>query len=107
MQAGRLPTLQNLDLSYNNHISHQGWTTFYQGLVALEQLTELDVSLHLSSPCDCGEWFSALLASLPKLLMFRELGLQGWVLSEAQQKQLENFNRDSERNIRIDFGHGT
>ncbi|XP_066477647.1 leucine-rich repeat-containing protein 31 [Tiliqua scincoides] len=107
MQAGRLPKLKKLDLSYNNRISDQGWATFYQGLIALEQLTELDVSLRLSSPCDCGAWFSTLLAALPKLRMFRELGLQGWVLSEAQQKQLESFNRDNEQNICMDFGHGT
>ncbi|KAJ6660968.1 hypothetical protein lerEdw1_016988 [Lerista edwardsae] len=107
MQAGRLPKLQKLDLSYNNHISDQGWSTFYQSLAALEQLTELDVSLRLLSPCDCGEWFSELLAALPKLLKLTELGLQGWVLSEGQQKQLEHFNRDNERNICIDFWHGT
>lgn len=107
MQAGCLPKLQKLDLSYNHHVSEKGWATFYQGLAALEWLTELDVSLRRSSPCDRGEWFGELLSALPKLLKLTELGLQGWVLSEGQQKQLEIFNRDNERNICIDFWHGT
>nr|XP_056706349.1 leucine-rich repeat-containing protein 31 [Euleptes europaea] len=103
IQDGPLSKLQKLDLSYNHHISDQGWATFYQGIVALEQLSELDVSLRPTSHCDCGEWFGKLLAALPKLLGLSELDLQGWVLSRRQQKQLESFNWDHERNVRFDF----
>ncbi|XP_062987990.1 leucine-rich repeat-containing protein 31 [Elgaria multicarinata webbii] len=106
IQAGHLAPLQKLDLSYNGRITDQGWATFCQSLVALEQLSELDVSRRPSSRCGCGEWFSKLLAALPKLLLFTELGLQGWILSEVQQKQLEHFNQDNERNVRIDTWYG-
>ncbi|XP_053164990.1 leucine-rich repeat-containing protein 31 [Hemicordylus capensis] len=106
IQAGHLTKLQKLDLSYNHHISDHGWATFYQGLVALEQLSELDVSLRPSLCCDCGEWFSQLLALLPKLLMLTELGLQGWVLSKDQQKKLESICQNNVLNIHVDFGHG-
>ncbi|XP_077204562.1 leucine-rich repeat-containing protein 31 isoform X2 [Paroedura picta] len=103
VQDGPLAKLQKLDLSYNQHISDQGWATFYQGIGALEQLSELDVSLRPVSHCDCEEWFGQLLAALLKLPMLSDLDLQGWVLSKRQQKQLESFNWDNERKIRIDF----
>ncbi|XP_015267068.1 PREDICTED: leucine-rich repeat-containing protein 31 [Gekko japonicus] len=102
IQDGPLVKLQKLDLSYNHHISDQGWATFYQGVGALEQLSELDVSLRPKSHRNCGEWFGELLAALLKLPALLELDLQGWVLSKHQQKQLESFNWDNERNIRID-----
>ncbi|XP_042314476.1 leucine-rich repeat-containing protein 31 [Sceloporus undulatus] len=103
IEAGHLDQLQKLDLSYNHLISDQGWTTFCQALVALDLLSELDISLRPSLHCDCEEWFSQLLAALPKLPLLTELGLQGWVLSRVQQKQLEQFNWDNERNVRFDI----
>ncbi|XP_053246483.1 leucine-rich repeat-containing protein 31 isoform X4 [Podarcis raffonei] len=106
IQAGHLAQLQELDLSYNNQISDQGWTMFYQDIVGLEQLSELDVSRRPSSRGNCGQWLGKLLAALLKLPQFTELGLQGWVLSEVQQKQLEHFNRDNERNVRFDVWYG-
>ncbi|XP_034989713.1 leucine-rich repeat-containing protein 31 isoform X1 [Zootoca vivipara] len=106
IQAGHLAQLQELDLSYNNQISDQGWAVFYQDIVGLEQLSELDVSRRPSSRGNCGEWLGKLLAALLKLPRFTELGLQGWVLSEVQQKQLEHFNRDNERNVRFDVWYG-
>ncbi|KAL8187996.1 UNVERIFIED_CONTAM: hypothetical protein K2H54_059275 [Gekko kuhli] len=102
IQDGPLAKLQKLDLSYNHQISDLGWATFYQGIGALEQLSELDVSLRPTSRRDCGQWFGELLAALLKLPVLLELDLQGWVLSKRQQKQLESFNWDNERNIRID-----
>ncbi|XP_061493719.1 leucine-rich repeat-containing protein 31 [Rhineura floridana] len=106
IQAGHLAQLQELDLSYNNQISNEGWATFCQDLVALKQLSELDVSHQPSSRGDCGEWFGKLLAALLKLPLFTELGLQGWILSEVQQKQLECFNRNNERNVHFDVWYG-
>ncbi|XP_048362151.1 leucine-rich repeat-containing protein 31 isoform X2 [Sphaerodactylus townsendi] len=102
IQDGPLAKLKKLDLSYNHHISDQGWATFYQGIVAFEQLSELDVSLRPTSHCDCGEWFGKLLAALPKLPELSELDLHGWVLSRSQQKQLESFKWDNERNFHFD-----
>lgn len=101
IQDSPLAKLQKLDLSYNHRISDQGWATFYQGVGALEQLSELDVSLRPTSRRDCGEWFDELLAALPKLPILLELDLQGWILSKHQQKQLESFNWGNERNIHV------
>ncbi|KAH0624141.1 hypothetical protein JD844_007573 [Phrynosoma platyrhinos] len=106
IEAGHLDQLQKLDLSYNHHISDQGWSMFCQALVALDLLSELDISLRPSLHCDSGEWFDQLLATLPKLPLLTELGLQGWVLSRVQQKQLEQFNWDNERNVRFDIWYG-
>nr|XP_060623527.1 leucine-rich repeat-containing protein 31 [Anolis sagrei ordinatus] len=103
IQDRSLGQLQKLDLSYNHHVSNHGWTTFCQALVALDQLSELDLSLRPSLHCDCGEWFGQLLAALQKLPLFTELGLQGWVLSNVQQQQLEQFNGENQRNIRFDI----
>ncbi|XP_060098483.1 leucine-rich repeat-containing protein 31 isoform X1 [Heteronotia binoei] len=101
IQDGPLTKLQKLDLSYNHHISDQGWAMFYQRVGALEQLSELDVSLRPMLLRDCREWFGELLAALSKLPGLLELDLQGWVLSTSQQKQLESFNWDNERNVHI------
>ncbi|NXH18191.1 LRC31 protein, partial [Bucco capensis] len=101
-QAGHLARLQKLDLSYNNNISDEGWVIFYQGLAAFKDLSELDVSLRPSSRRGCGTWFSDLLAALTKLPALAELGMQRWILSESQQKQLESFNQENRRNIRFD-----
>ncbi|NXX11402.1 LRC31 protein, partial [Podargus strigoides] len=101
-QDGHLARLRKLDLSYNNNISDEGWVVFCQGLAVFKELSELDVSLRPSSCRDCGTWFSELLAALTKLPALVELGMQRWVLSESQQKQLESFNQDNKRNIRFD-----
>lgn len=101
-QDGHLARLQKLDLSYNNNISDEGWVIFCQGLAVFKELSELDVSLRPSSCRDCGTWFSELLAALTKLPALAELGMQRWVLSESQRKQLESFNQDNKRNIRFD-----
>lgn len=106
IQAGHLAELQTLDLSYNNSISGQGWAKLCQALTALEQLSELDVSLRPSSSCDCGDWLGQLLATLQRLPAFAELGLQGWLLSEVQQKELERFNRDNKHHILFDIPYG-
>lgn len=99
---GHLARLQKLDLSYNNTISDEGWMVFCQGLTVFKELSELDVSLRPSSCRACGTWFSELLAALTKLPALAELGMQRWVLSESQRKQLEGFNQDNKRNIRFD-----
>ncbi|NXS56578.1 LRC31 protein, partial [Brachypteracias leptosomus] len=101
-QDGHLARLQKLDLSYNNNISDEGWVVFCQGLAAFQELSELDISLRPASRRDCGPWFGALLAALAELPALAELGLQRWVLSGSQQKQLESFNQDNKRNIRFD-----
>ncbi|NXN12747.1 LRC31 protein, partial [Indicator maculatus] len=100
-QDGHLARLRELDVSYNNNISDEGWVLFCQGLAAFKELSELDVSLRPSSCRDCGTWFSELLAALTQLPALAELGMQRWLLSESQQKQLESFNQDSKRNIRF------
>ncbi|KFP78433.1 Leucine-rich repeat-containing protein 31, partial [Acanthisitta chloris] len=101
-QDGHLGRLQKLDLSYNDSISDEGWAAFCPGLAAFKDLSELDVSLRPSSCRDCGTWFGGLLAALTQLPALAELGMQRWVLSESQRKQLEGFNQDSQRNIRFD-----
>ncbi|XP_027503162.1 leucine-rich repeat-containing protein 31 isoform X1 [Corapipo altera] len=101
-QDGHLSRLQKLDLSYNDSISDEGWAVFCRGLAVSKELSELDLSLRPSSCRDCGMWFSELLAALAQLPALAELGMQRWVLSEPQRKQLENFNHDNKRNIRFD-----
>ncbi|XP_009900671.2 leucine-rich repeat-containing protein 31 [Dryobates pubescens] len=101
-QDGHLARLWELDVSYNNNISDEGWGLFCQGLAAFKDLSELDVSLRPSSCRGCGTWFSELLAALTQLPALAELGMQRWLLSESQQKQLESFNQDYKRNIRFD-----
>ncbi|XP_072200431.1 leucine-rich repeat-containing protein 31 [Excalfactoria chinensis] len=99
---GHLARLRKLDLSYNNNISDEGWMFFCQGLALFKELSELDVSLRPSSRRACGTWFSELLAALTKLPALAEVGMQRWVLSESQRKQLEGFNQDNKRNVRFD-----
>ncbi|OWK60564.1 Leucine-rich repeat-containing protein 31 [Lonchura striata] len=101
-QDGHLARLQKLDLSYNNNISDEGWAVFCQGLGAFKELSELDVSLRPSSCRDCGPWFGELLAALTQLPALAELAMQRWALSESQRKQMEGFNQDNKRNIRLD-----
>ncbi|XP_015727472.1 leucine-rich repeat-containing protein 31 isoform X1 [Coturnix japonica] len=97
-----LTRLRKLDLSYNNNVSDEGWMFFCQGLALFKELSELDVSLRPSSCRACGTWFSELLAALTKLPALAEVGMQRWVLSESQHKQLEGFNQDNKRNVRFD-----
>ncbi|NWT05616.1 LRC31 protein, partial [Mionectes macconnelli] len=99
---GHLSRLQKLDLSYNDNISDEGWAAFCRGLAVSKKLSELDLSLRPSSCRGCGTWFSELLAALAQLPALAELGMQRWVLSEPQRKQLENFNHDNNRIIRFD-----
>ncbi|XP_068810587.1 leucine-rich repeat-containing protein 31 isoform X3 [Struthio camelus] len=101
-QDGHLARLRKLDVSYNDSISDEGWAVLCKGLAVFKELSELDVSLRPSSCRDCGMWFSELLAALTKLPALVELGMQRWVLSESQQKQLESFNQDNKRSIRFD-----
>ncbi|XP_019358819.1 PREDICTED: leucine-rich repeat-containing protein 31 isoform X2 [Gavialis gangeticus] len=103
MRTGHLAKLQKLDLSYNDTVCDEGWATFSQDLAELKELSELDVSLRPSSCRDCGMWFGKLLTALPEMPAFTELGMQRWVFSGPQQKQLEYFNRDSTRNVRFDY----
>ncbi|KAK9401295.1 leucine-rich repeat-containing protein 31 [Crotalus adamanteus] len=99
IQAGHLAQLKNLDLSYNNSISDQGWETFCGSLAALGQLSELDISCRPSSQCGCGEWLGKLLDALSRLFLFTDLELNGWLLSVAQQKLLEDFRLNKKRNV--------
>ncbi|XP_043378714.1 leucine-rich repeat-containing protein 31 isoform X2 [Chelonia mydas] len=102
-QGGHLAKLQKLDLSYNDTVSDEGWATFFQGLTALKELSELDVSLRPSSCRDCGMWFSKLLTDLSKLPAFTEIGMQRWALLESQQRQMESFNQNTKRNVHFDY----
>ncbi|NXU50621.1 LRC31 protein, partial [Turnix velox] len=102
-QDGHLPRLQKLDLSYNNNMSDEGWLIFCQSLALFRELSELDLSLRPSSCRACGMWFSQLLVALRNLPALTEVGMQRWVLSEAQRKQLESFNQHNKRNIRFDY----
>ncbi|XP_019388257.1 PREDICTED: leucine-rich repeat-containing protein 31 isoform X1 [Crocodylus porosus] len=103
MRTGHLAKLQKLDLSYNDTVCDEGWATFYQDLAELKELSELDVSLRPSSCRDCGMWFGKLLTALREMPAFTDLGMQRWVFSGPQQKQLEYFNQDSTRNVRFDY----
>ncbi|XP_026521922.1 leucine-rich repeat-containing protein 31 isoform X2 [Notechis scutatus] len=98
IQARPLAQLKNLDLSYNNSISDQGWETFCVSLSALGQLSELDISCRPSSQCGCGEWLGKLLDALSQILPFTDLELNGWLLSAAQQKLLEDFRLNKKGN---------
>ncbi|XP_038273506.2 leucine-rich repeat-containing protein 31 isoform X2 [Dermochelys coriacea] len=102
-QGGHLAKLQKLDLSYNDTVSDEGWATFFQGLTALKELSDLDVSLRPSSCRDCGMWFSKLLTDLSKLPAFTEIGMQRWALPESQQGQIQSFNQDTKRNVHFDY----
>ncbi|KAM6443262.1 leucine-rich repeat-containing protein 31 isoform 2-T2 [Liasis olivaceus] len=99
IQAGHLAQLKHLDFSYNNSISDQGWETFCGSAAALGQLSELDISRRPSSRCSCGEWLGKLLGALSQLLLFTDLELNGWLLSVAQQKLLEDFRGNKKRNV--------
>ncbi|XP_053566096.1 leucine-rich repeat-containing protein 31 isoform X2 [Bombina bombina] len=94
-QAGYLDSLQHLDLAYNDTIADEGWALFFESLYAINNITELDVSLRPGSTRDCGAWVIHLLSSMLKLPKLKELGMQRWVLSAAEQQQLERINKES------------
>nr|XP_033815576.1 leucine-rich repeat-containing protein 31 isoform X4 [Geotrypetes seraphini] len=102
LQKGHLQRLRKLDLSYNDTVSDEGWTLFFQHLHMLKELSELDVSLRPSSSRYCGTWFSDLLASLIKLPAFTEVGVQRWVLTAPQQQQLKDFKKEDKKDIQFD-----
>ncbi|XP_063775669.1 leucine-rich repeat-containing protein 31 [Pseudophryne corroboree] len=101
-QAGHLDNLQQLDLAYNDTIPDEGWSLFYESAPALKNAVELDMSLRPASARDCGPWFIHLLSSLQKLPKLRELGMQRWVLSAAEQQQLNRIHRENDININYD-----
>ncbi|XP_078522205.1 leucine-rich repeat-containing protein 31 [Lissotriton helveticus] len=101
-QSGHLGKLQKLDLSYNNTISDDGWSSFFQCLNMLTDLAELDFSLQPSSSQECGVWISSLLENVKKMPKLVELGMQRWAFTAAQLGQLESFKKDNKRNIEID-----
>eukprot|EP00079_Xenopus_tropicalis_P025531 XP_012818866.1 PREDICTED: leucine-rich repeat-containing protein 31 isoform X2 [Xenopus tropicalis] len=100
-QAGHLDSLQQLDIAYNDTVPDEGWMLFFESLSALKNITELDVSLRPSSNRSCGPWFIHLLSILVKLPRLRELGMQRWLLTAAEKKQLGHIM--AEKNISILF----
>ncbi|KAJ1087851.1 hypothetical protein NDU88_001014 [Pleurodeles waltl] len=101
-QTGHLGTLQKLDLSYNIAVSGDGWSSFFQCLVAMTDLAELDFSLQPSASQECGTWINSLLENVKKMPNLKELGMQRWAFTAAQLGQLESFKKDNKRNIEID-----
>ncbi|XP_007502304.2 leucine-rich repeat-containing protein 31 [Monodelphis domestica] len=104
MQTGHLAKLQQLDLSYNDNISDEGWAVFSQNVPFLKELTELDISLRPANFRECGLWFGHLLNGLTKLPLLSELGIQRWRIPEPQEEELEYFNQEHKRNIHFDYG---
>ncbi|XP_036612366.1 leucine-rich repeat-containing protein 31 isoform X2 [Trichosurus vulpecula] len=104
IQTGHLTSLQQLDLSYNDSVSDQGWATFSQNVPLLKELTELDISLRPANFRECGLWFGHLLNGLTKLPMLSELGIQRWRIPEPQMEDLEHFNRNHKRSLHFDYG---
>ncbi|KAE8603986.1 hypothetical protein XENTR_v10014528 [Xenopus tropicalis] len=100
-QAGHLDSLQQLDIAYNDTVPDEGWMLFFESLIALKNITELDVSLRPSSNRSCGPWFIHLLSIFVKLPRLRELGMQRWLLTAAEKKQLGHIM--AEKNISILF----
>ncbi|XP_072474623.1 leucine-rich repeat-containing protein 31 isoform X2 [Notamacropus eugenii] len=104
IQTGHLTKLQQLDLSYNDSISDEGWATLSQNVPLLKELTELDISLRPANFRECGLWFGHLLNGLTKLPMLSELGIQRWRIPAPQVEDLEHFNRNHKRNLHFDYG---
>ncbi|XP_068939765.1 leucine-rich repeat-containing protein 31 [Petaurus breviceps papuanus] len=102
LQTGHLTRLQQLDLSYNDSISDEGWATFSHNVPLLKELTELDISLRPASFRECGLWFGHLLHGLTKLPMLSELGLQRWKIPAPQLEELEHFNCHHRRSLHFD-----
>ncbi|XP_029472383.1 leucine-rich repeat-containing protein 31 isoform X2 [Rhinatrema bivittatum] len=102
IQAGHLERLQKLDLSYNDSVADEGWTVFFQCLHKLKDLSDLDISLRPLSSRYCGAWFGSLLASLIKMPTLTDFGVQRWVLTTLEQRQLESFNKKNKRDIHFD-----
>ncbi|XP_068137080.1 leucine-rich repeat-containing protein 31 [Hyperolius riggenbachi] len=101
-QAGHLDSLEQLDLAYNDTIPDEGWSLLFESIPALKNIVELDISLRPASARDCGPWFIHLLSSLPKLPKLKELGMQRWRLSTAEQQQLSRIHRENKINIHYD-----
>ncbi|XP_044523664.1 leucine-rich repeat-containing protein 31, partial [Gracilinanus agilis] len=104
IQSGHLTKLQQLDLSYNDNISDEGWAIFSQNVPFLKELTELDISLRPANFRECGQWFGHLLNGLTKLPLLSELGIQRWRIPEPQEEELEYFNQEHKRNVHFDYG---
>ncbi|XP_074046984.1 leucine-rich repeat-containing protein 31 isoform X4 [Macrotis lagotis] len=104
IQIGHLTKLQQLDLSYNDNISDEGWATFSQNVPLLKELTALDISLRPANFRECGLWFEHLLNSLTKLTMLSELGIQRWRIPAPHEDDLEYFNHHHKRSIHFDYG---
>ncbi|KAM8953127.1 leucine-rich repeat-containing protein 31 [Pelodytes ibericus] len=102
IQNGHLLSLQQLDLAYNDAISDEGWGLLFESLCSLKSIAELDISLRPASSRNCGPWFIHLLSSLLKLPQLKELGMQRWVLSGAEQQQLDRVCKESHINITLD-----
>ncbi|NP_001296162.1 leucine-rich repeat-containing protein 31 [Mus musculus] len=104
IQSGHLATLQKLDLSYNDGICDAGWAILCQNLCFLKELTELDISLRPSSSQDCGQWFSHLLCAVTQLPVITEIEMRRWVIPALQERELDCFTQDHQREIRFDHG---
>ncbi|XP_072264172.1 leucine-rich repeat-containing protein 31 [Pyxicephalus adspersus] len=100
-QAGHLDSLKQLDLAYNDTVPDEGWSLLFESIPALKNIAELDISLRPASIRDCGPWFIHLLSNIPKLPMLKELGMQRWALSTAEQQQLSRIHM--EHNISIHY----
>ncbi|KAM4695516.1 leucine-rich repeat-containing protein 31 [Discoglossus pictus] len=101
-QASHLDNLQHLDLAYNDTIPDEGWVLFFESLYAIKNITELDVSLRPTSNREGGPWVIHLLSSMLKLPKLKELGMQRWALSAAEQQQLDRINKESMISIHFD-----
>lgn len=100
-QASHLDNLQQLDLAYNDTVPDEAWSLLFESIPALKNITELDISLRPASVRDCGPWFIHLISNIPKLPMMKELGMQRWTLSTAEQQQLNRICK--EKNISIHY----
>ncbi|CAH2247555.1 leucine-rich repeat-containing 31 isoform X1 [Pelobates cultripes] len=95
LQDGHLQRLLQLDLAYNDTIPDEGWGLLFESIGALKNITELDISLRPASRRNCGPWFIHFLSSLLKLPKLKEVGMQRWVLSPAEQQQLDRVCKDN------------
>ncbi|XP_069829923.1 leucine-rich repeat-containing protein 31 [Dendropsophus ebraccatus] len=98
-QNGHLESLEQLDIAYNDTVSDEGWSLFFESVPALKNIVELDISLRPASSHECGPWFIHLLSNLVKLPKLKELGMQRWALSEAERQQLNRIQMENNINI--------
>ncbi|KAM5163740.1 leucine-rich repeat-containing protein 31 [Mantella aurantiaca] len=101
-QAGHLDSLQHLDLAYNDTVPDEAWSLLFESIPALKNITELDISLRPASARGCGPWFIHLVSNIPKLPMLKELSMQRWTLSTAEQQQLNRIRRENKISIHYD-----